>query len=254
MLAARTAPLLLLAVLPAVPAARAADDLPTPPKSGTIVTAGQDRVTVASARSRSVNNLKQIALAFHIYHDKVQAFPAGIYGPDGKVGLSWRVQILPVIEQEGLYKEFKLDEPWDSDHNKKLIAKMPAVYAPPKGAGVAAGLTYYQAFSGQGTIIPPPAPNGKAGAPVPGLKIFAVTDGTSNTFLAAEAADPVIWTKPADLAFDDKKPTPKLGGLFEGGFNVAMCDGSVRFIQGKTDDKLIRALITAQGGEVVNIP
>src|SRR5206468_510550 len=120
-----------------------ADDLPTPPKSGTIVTAGQTKQQLAAARSLSQGKLKQIALAFHNYHATYNYFPAGIYDKDGKVGLSWRVQILPYIEQAPLYKEFKLDEPWDSDHNKALIAKMPKLYAPPKGAEVANGLTYY---------------------------------------------------------------------------------------------------------------
>jgi hypothetical protein len=251
---ARITPLLLLAALPAVPAARAADDLPTPPKAGTIVTAGQEKTAIAAARSRSTNNLKQIALSFHNHHDVNQSMPSGIYGPGGKVGLSWRVQILPYIEETPLYKEFKLDEPWDSDHNKKLIGRMPKLFAPPKGAEVANGLTYYRAFSGPGTVIPPAPPNGKAGQPVPGIRITAITDGTSNTFLVAEAADPVVWTKPDELAYDPAKPTPKLGGLFEAGFNVAMCDGSVRFLPKNTDDKIIRALITANGGEVVRIP
>src|SRR5438128_2684787 len=87
-------PLLLLAAFPAIPSsARAADDLPTPPKAGTIVTAGQEKVVIAAARTRSSNNLKQIALSFHIYHDSYGYLPAGIYGKDSKVGLSWRVQI-----------------------------------------------------------------------------------------------------------------------------------------------------------------
>src|SRR5207244_69738 len=72
-----------------------ADDLPTPPKSGTIVTAGQTKQQLAAARSLSQGKLKQIALAFHNYHATYNYFPAGIYDKDGKVGLSWRVQILP---------------------------------------------------------------------------------------------------------------------------------------------------------------
>src|SRR5205823_6071723 len=126
----------------------AAQDVPAPPKAGTIVTAGQEGVRLAAARTTSVNNLKQIGLAAHIFHDKYNAFPAGVFDASGKkVGLSWRVAILPFIEQDALYREFKLDEPWDSDHNKKLIAKMPKVFAPPAGEKVAAGYTYYQMFT-----------------------------------------------------------------------------------------------------------
>jgi hypothetical protein len=254
---ARSASLAALAAALAIPASARppADDLPTPPKSGTIVTAGQNKMQLAAARKLSQNNLKQIALAFLNYESANGSYPgAGIYDKSGKVGLSWRVTILPYVEQAPLYKEFKLDEPWDSDHNKALIAKMPKLYAPPKGAEVASGLTYYRVFTGPDTVFPPAPPNGKAGLPAPGIKIVAITDGTSNTVSVAEAADPVIWTKPDELVYDPKKPTPKLGGVFEGGFHVAMCDGSVRYLPAKIDDKVLRAIITANGGEVVDIP
>lgn len=251
----RYAPLIALTVVLAAPsAARPADDLPTPPKSGTIVTAGQDRLAVSAARSRSANSLKQIALAFHNFESAYAFFPAGISGPHGEVGLSWRVQVLPYIEQQELYKEFKLDEAWDSAHNRKLIAKMPKLYAPPKGETVAEGLTYYRSFSGPSTLMPPPREKGKAGLALPGTKIAAISDGTSNTFLAAEAADPVMWTKPDELEYNATKPVPKLGGIFEGGFNAAMCDGAVRFLPSTIDDKTLRALITINNGENVRIP
>lgn len=251
----RFATLFALAIVPAVSsAARSADDLPVPPKSGTIVTAGQDRLAVSAARSRSANSLKQIALAFHNFESANAFFPAGISGPDGMVGLSWRVQILPYIEQQELYKEFKLDEAWDSEHNRKLIAKMPKLFAPPKGATVADGLTYYRSFSGPGTLMPAPRVKGQSGLAILGTKIASISDGTSNTFLAAEAADPVIWTKPDELDYNATKPVPKLGGIFEGGFNAAMCDGSVRFVPNTIAEKSLRALITIHGGEFVRIP
>src|SRR5262249_30142494 len=87
------------------------------------------KVQGAASRTRSANNLKQIGLAMHNYHDVNGAFPpAAVCDKTGKPMLSWRVLILPYIEQDALYKEFKLDEPWDSEHNKKLLAKMPKVY------------------------------------------------------------------------------------------------------------------------------
>ncbi len=104
-------------------------------------------ITAAQLRG-STNNLKQIALAVINYSDTNGGImPTNVVAND-KPLLSWRVQILPYIEQDGLYKEFKLDEAWDSDHNKKLIAKMPKIYAPVRGGKKDAGLTYYQAFSG----------------------------------------------------------------------------------------------------------
>jgi len=74
-------------------------------------------------------------------------------------------------------------------------------------------------------------------------------DGLSATILIVEAAEPVPWPKPEELPYDPKKPLPKLGGLFSDGFYAAFADGKVRFIRRDTDEKLIRAMITRNGGE-----
>jgi prepilin-type processing-associated H-X9-DG protein len=199
------------------------------------------RVHDAASRAISTNNLKQLALAMHNYHDATGAFPPGaIYSKDGKPQLSWRVLLLPYLDEEGLYKEFKLDEPWDSEHNKKLLEKMPRVFAA-NGKPDKKGLTHYQAFTGKGMLF-----DG-----VRGSRIANVTDGTSNTLMFVEAAQAVPWTKPDDLPYDPDKPLPKLGGLFKGGFNAAFCDGSVRFISETIAEKTLRALITPNGGEVI---
>src|SRR5207302_1956982 len=90
------------------------------------------KVRMAAGRTRSANNLKQMALATINYADAFGRAPAAaICDKNGKPLLSWRVAILPFIEQDNLYKQFHLDEPWDSDHNKKLLARMPNVYALP---------------------------------------------------------------------------------------------------------------------------
>src|SRR5207244_11694577 len=81
---------------------------------------------------QSANNLKQIALAFHNYHDTFGTFPpAAIYSKDGKPLLSWRVAILPYLDQDALYQQFKLDEPCDSAHNKLLLDRMQPIYLTP---------------------------------------------------------------------------------------------------------------------------
>ena len=236
-----------------------ADDSSSSAASGPIVTAGWNDQRLAAARQNSQNNLKQIAIAFHNYEATMGTFPAGIYDKAGKtVHLSWRVAILPYVEQNALYKEFNFDEPWDSEHNKKLLAKMPKLYAAP-GTEPEKGLTYYRSFTGQGTPLnpqpgrpsnaPPGVPNAAAG-----LRITGITDGTSNTLLVVEARDPVPWTKPDELAYDPAKPAPKLGGVFEAGANVAMCDGSTRFLSKSIDEKTLRGVITANGGEIIQIP
>ena len=196
----------------------------------------------AAARKISVNNLKQLALAMHMYLDKNGTFPtAATHDKAGKALLSWRVAILPYIEQEKLYDEFKLDEAWDSEHNKKLLAKMPKLFACPAGTAKA-NHTFYQVFVGKGAAF-----EGKKG-----IKIPDFTDGTSNTLLIAEGGSDVPWTKPADLDYQPlAKALPAVGGIFPTGFNAAFADGSVRFLPKMLKAKTLTAYITRNGGEVI---
>ena len=213
------------------------------------------RVRNTATQARSQNNLKQLALAIWNFEGANGEFPpVAICDKDGKPLLSWRVAILPYIEQAALYKEFKLDEPWDGPNNKKLIAKMPKTYAMAgdvnsKGAELmdypkytADGLTFYQALSGKGAafeLIPSPLAQFKAS----GMKSAAFEDGTSFTLLLAEAADPVIWTKPSDLDYVPNKALPKFAAHHQGGvFYVAMADGSVRALKKTIDPKILKSL------------
>ena len=205
----------------------------------------------AARRAQCVNNLKQIGLAFHNYASANNGFPAtAITSPDGKPLLSWRVAILPYIEQQPLYQKFKLDEPWDSPHNKELIKYMPQIYACPSGNMVGGpNTTTYRVFSGKGALLDPARPT----------TIAEVTDGTSNTIMVVEAKQAVPWTKPDELPFDPDvaahPPAPLFGaGSFHpGGFNAAFADGSVRFIKLSINLNTLRALITKAEGEVIDI-
>jgi hypothetical protein len=198
-------------------------------------------------RAQSVNNLKQIGLAMHGYHDANKRLPpAGITSvndPNGKPLLSWRVAILPYIDQAPLYQQFDLTQPWDSPQNKKLIAKMPQIYVVPGTESKEPGMTHYRVLVGPTTMFEP------------GQKItlVSVTDGTSNTIMAVEAKEPTIWTRPDDLPFDPKGPLPKFG-VSPDGFNALFGDGVVRFIRSTTPEETLRALITRNGGEVVQLP
>ncbi len=188
---------------------------------------------MAAARMNSVNNLKQLVLAMHNYHDVYGQFPAdATYDKAGKPLLSWRVAILPFIEQDNLHKQFKLDEPWDSDHNKKLLEKMPPLFGFGDATAAKNHETHYQGFVGKGAFF-----DGKKG-----VKVTDITDGTSNTIMLVEAKKAVPWTKPDDVPFDAGKLVPKLGGLFDGIFNVAMCDGSVRSFPLTIKEDTLRAL------------
>ncbi|HEY1602390.1 MAG TPA: DUF1559 domain-containing protein [Pirellulales bacterium] len=201
----------------------------------------------AARRAQSQNNLKQIALAMHNYLSATGRFPArAIRDKDGKPLLSWRVAILPYlegIEGESLYDEFHLDEPWDSEHNKKLIARMPTVFANPNVQEP--GKTDYLAVVGEGTFF-------GSFAPRTGLTAHDITDGLSNTIMVVEAdADQVVeWTRPNDLKLDPDKPLAGLGKLRPSGFNALFADGSVRFM-GPIDPEVFKGLLTFAGGESI---
>jgi uncharacterized protein (TIGR03067 family) len=181
-----------------------------------------------------VEAMLRIVLAMRAYEDDKGAFPAAAIfdGKDNPL-LSWRVALLPYLDQQELFDQFKLDEPWDSEHNKKLLANMPVVY------GSVGDETVYQVFVGEGT----PFDGTKA------AKLDDFRDGLDNTILLAVAGKAVPWTRPADLSYAADKPLPKLGGLIKEGFHVAAPDGHVRFVPADFNEKALRALITIAGGE-----
>jgi beta-lactamase regulating signal transducer with metallopeptidase domain len=194
----------------------------------------------SAQRSVSANNLKQIALAMHNYHDVHGHFPpAVVMGPDGKTPHSWRVEILPYLEQNQLFQAYKMDEPWDGPNNRKLLDKMPRVFNAAQNTPTT--FSSYYGLTGNGAFF-----DGAAGT-----SMAQITDGTSNTIMAVEAKRDIPWTKPEDIAYDATKPLPKFGGYFPEGYNVVLCDGSVRFIMNQIAEQVLRALITKNGGEVI---
>jgi prepilin-type processing-associated H-X9-DG protein len=217
------------------------------------------KVREAAARAQGQNNLKQIVLAMHNFHDRHGAFPraAPFRSADGKQLLSWRVALLPYIGENGLYNQFKLDEPWDSPNNIRLLNMIPRVYLRPGEVNDGSGKTHYQVFVGAGTIFDdrslPKKPQ-MAGTPEGGIRIVEITDGSSMTILVAEGKNAVPWTKPEDLPFDPKGPLPELGGASPRGFNVAFADGSVRFFDQNIPEATLKAMITRNGGEMFNMP
>ncbi len=204
------------------------------------------KVREAANRAQAMNNLKQLGLAMANYADSKQGqLPAhAIYSKDGKPLLSWRVAILPYIEQNQLYNEFHLDEPWDSEHNKKLLVRMPKIYASPQdGKTLKEHTTYYQAFVGNGAFFT----GNKFGLRFPA----SITDGTSNTIMFVEASKAVPWTKPEDIPYDPAKPLPKLG-LPDCSYALAvLCDGSVRPIAPGISERTLHSAISVSGGEIL---
>jgi prepilin-type processing-associated H-X9-DG protein len=200
----------------------------------------------AAARRQCVNNLKQIGLAMHNYHSTHGSFPpAYTVDKDGKPLLSWRVLILPFLEQEALYKEFHLDEPWDSPHNKPLIERMPTSYVCPSESDkrVDRGKTTYLTPRGKATIFPGSE----------GVKIQKITDGTSNTIFTVDAPSSraVTWTKPDDWDVEPNADLKQIFGRHPGGTNFGFADGSVHFIKDTIDPKTLQKLVTRDGGEVI---
>jgi beta-lactamase regulating signal transducer with metallopeptidase domain len=194
----------------------------------------------AARRAQSSNNMKQLALAMHNYQDTYKHFPpAVLIGPDGKTPYSWRVALLPFLDQNELYKQYKLDELWDSENNKKVLAKMPAVFRCPSDDPKSLNAAYF-AVVGPQTLFHDNT----------GTAIRKITDGTSNTIMFVDAKRDIPWTKPEDIAVLADKPLPVLGGWFPGVTLITFADGSVRPV-GPLMDQTLRALFTKDGGEVI---
>lgn len=199
----------------------------------------------AARRAQSMNNLKQIGLAMQSHADVFKMFPRSSYSEDGKPLLSWRVHILPFVEQNQLYKQFHLDEPWDSEHNKTLIAKLPAVYKNPSldAAGGLAGMTNYLQPTGKFALFRQDKE-----------PTFAmITDGTSNTIAAVESSRSVVWTRPDDLEFDPEKPLANLN-MRPGGFLALFADGHVSFVPSTTSPETLANLFNPQDGNPTDTP
>jgi hypothetical protein len=191
----------------------------------------------AGARNQAATNYKQIGIAFSSYFDQHKHFPpAAIYDKSGKPLLSWRVLLLPYLDDGNFFGQFHLDEPWDSAHNKKLLTKMPKVFAPVGSKKTRPGETYIQGLVGKDAFLDP--------AKKKGVTLTDVPDGVSNTIVLVESPTAVPWTKPEDLPFDATKPLPKMGGHFPGGFLALFADGHVSFLPQKIDPVILKRLIT----------
>jgi hypothetical protein len=215
----------------------------------------------AARRTECVNNLKQIALGLQNYEDQCGSLPpAYIADENGKPKHSWRVLILPYIEQGNLYDAYDFNEPWDGPNNRKLAAQMPRCYDCPSHAvrgGTRNTYTSYFAVVGPQTAWP----NEKSVQ----LKDFA--DGTSNTILVIEGdSRSVNWMEPKDLSYDEairlatsNEVSRNAGHWFEDFFhesyfgrNVALADGSVRMMIHGSSSELWASLLTINDGRKID--
>lgn len=208
--------------------------------------AGEARVTT----NHSSEKLRQLALSIHNYESANKCFPpsAEARGKDGRSGLSWRVHILPFIGEVKLYREFKLDEPWDSPHNIKLLSRMPTVFAPVLKLGESPVVqpfhTLYAAPVGEQTIFGGEKP----------VKLQAITDGTSNTAMIVELAPEhaIAWTSPEEYRYDPENPAAKLYWR-DGKTLVVYGDASVRTLRLDNSPEAWNAAFTMNGGEFLEL-
>ncbi|MEE2641468.1 MAG: DUF1559 domain-containing protein [Planctomycetota bacterium] len=212
---------------------------------------------VAARRTQSANNLKMQGLALHNYHDVYRGFPAAYSTNEaGKPLLSWRVHILPFVEQNALYEQFHLDEPWDSEHNLKLLEKMPEIYRSPQ-SNAPPGMTSYRAVGGEGAAFIAPREDGRD-SPFKGNRMRNFLDGTSNTVLLVEASDKmaVPWTKPNVLPIKNINvmSVAPLFGFYRDGTNFLLADGSVMFLSNKITADSLKKWLTIAGGEINDWP
>jgi hypothetical protein len=206
-----------------------------------------------TVRYQAANSLKGIGLAFQAYQERHGRLPpAALRDREGRPLLSWRVLLLPYLECQELYRQFHLDEPWDSPHNKPLLDRMPRIYYPGRGySQVDPSKTYYQVFVGKGT------PFESEGLT---LEKIDAADGCANTILVIEAGESVPWTKPEDLPYAADHPLPPRGDFYRdeyyvnprGRFLALFADGSCRCFFQDTPEHLLRPLVTWNGGEAVD--
>lgn len=155
------------------------------------------KVRAAAAQVEALNHMKNIGLAVHRYHDSQRFLPTpNTLDPrhDIKgqlVDLSWRVMLLPHLNEQSLFETFNSKAPWDDARNSAQLSSMPVAYHDPfRLQDAKATATYFQYFTGPGTLWP--TSNERR-------RLIDISDGTSNTFLFAESMSPVPWSMPTDI-------------------------------------------------------
>jgi len=202
----------------------------------------------AARRERCSNNLKQIGLALHNYHDVWKQLPPAVtLGPDGKPWHSWRVLLLPYLEQMPLYDLYQFDEPWDGPNNCKWHEVSLEFLLCPADPTRDATSTSYLLLIGPHTPWP--------GTETTGFR--HILDGTSNTVAVIEVIDSgVHWMEPRDLDVEEFLARAGEGRAFDsrhkGGANVLFVDGSTHFMPRDLDLETLRRLVTRDDREPVD--
>ncbi|MGL6076059.1 MAG: DUF1559 domain-containing protein [Fimbriiglobus sp.] len=203
----------------------------------------KSKVQEAAERTAAQNNMKRIVVAMHNDNDTFGGWrlPLAGFSRPPSTENSYRVHLLMFIEEDVLYRKFDLSQPWDSQRNLPYSSMMIKLYHDPMHQNTMnTNLTPYRFFVGPDALF---QSNEKM------VKVQDIPDGTSNTILFVQASETVPWAKSQELAYSKTTPLPKLGVPGKGGFNVAMADGSVRFVRDSISEADLRGLIEPADGQ-----
>ncbi len=201
----------------------------------------------AARRSHCISHMRQMTLALHNYYDVYHTFPPSyIPDKDGRPMHSWRVLILPFIEQQPLHAAYNFDEPWDGPNNRRLAPHMPPSFRCPSNPDQTSLFADYAMIVGEQTISDGPTAR----------RFGHFTGGLANTLFIVEAGGQDIhWMEPRDLPFDaltfqiNDGTRPGVSSYHPGGVNVGMCDGRVLHLPDTYPPEMFRGMATIDGGE-----
>lgn len=198
----------------------------------------------AAQRVSSSNNMRQIGLAMHSYHDLYKQFPpAYTTNWEGKPMHSWRTAVLPFTDDPeaiAVYEQVDWDKPWDDPANAILQKPVP-VYSGP-GSNVPPDMTVYLA------VVDPKAVFRGADP----IQFREILDGTANTVVVVEGtpSQAVPWASVEDVTADEFI-NPPMDFQHRGGQHIMMADGSIRFLSGDTAPGLREALVTRAAADTI---
>jgi prepilin-type processing-associated H-X9-DG protein len=208
-------------------------------------------VREAACQVACPNNLKQLALAIQNYESANHCFPpAFVVDKHGKRMHSWRALVLPYLDgvPKDLAAKYNYDEPWDSPGNREVADVALRVFKCWKQPNAKEPTTSYMMVVGPHTISDGPH----------STRLKDVTDGQAQTIMLVEVADSGVgWAEPKDLEFDkidfqiNGEERPGISSQHSGGANIAMCDGSVRWVSDTIKPVMLIAMLTIDGGEKI---
>jgi thiol-disulfide isomerase/thioredoxin len=188
--------------------------------------------------------LRRIGLALEQYHSQNGRLPpAVLVGPDGKTLHSWRVALLPEFGEKQLFAQYRLDQPWNSPTNRKLLSRMPDVYGLPGSVPGSHDAGYF-ALTGPTAFF----------SEKPG--VATAKPAEDGTVMIVEARRAVPWTKPEDIPYDDARPVPNLGGIHEMGFSALLSNGRPEFLfyafpfENEEAEDRLRTCLSTSGDEI----